>query len=74
MNLSLRNIKGATLIVAQFTLVAETKRGLRPSFSKGMSASKGRALFTALAKKHKHAMITSVLGLICRLIYVMMAQ
>lgn len=54
MNLSLTDINGDLLLVPQFTLVAETRRGLRPSFSNGASPEKGRILFeklTSLARK-----------------------
>ena len=44
MNLSLRDINGAALLVPQFTLVADTKRGLRPSFSKGMPPKRPRII------------------------------
>lgn len=48
MNLSLKDINGQALLVPQFTLVADTQRGLRPSFSKGMPPVEGQALFEQL--------------------------
>ncbi|CEK09842.1 D-aminoacyl-tRNA deacylase [Legionella hackeliae] len=48
MNLSLKDIKGGLLLVPQFTLVADTKKGLRPSFSSGASPASGQALFEQL--------------------------
>jgi D-tyrosyl-tRNA(Tyr) deacylase len=45
MNLSLKDIGGALLIVSQFTLVADTQKGLRPGFSKGASPEVGHSLY-----------------------------
>ncbi len=53
MNLSLLDYGGALLLVPQFTLAADTGRGLRPSFSKGASASDGARLFDTLVSLAK---------------------
>ena len=45
MNLSLRDIGGGLLLVPQFTLAADTGKGLRPSFSSAATPEQGRALF-----------------------------
>ena len=45
MNRSLREAGGALLAVPQFTLVADTKKGSRPSFSSGASPEEGRRRF-----------------------------
>jgi D-tyrosyl-tRNA(Tyr) deacylase len=45
MNLSLQDIGGALLAVPQFTLVADTNSGTRPSFSTGASPDEGLQLF-----------------------------
>lgn len=54
MNLSLLDIGGALLAVPQFTLVADTKKGSRPSFSSGASPDESLRLFerfVALARR-----------------------
>lgn len=48
MNLSLREVGGGLLLVSQFTLVADTGKGARPSFSSGASAEEGKRLFEHL--------------------------
>ena len=47
MNLSLKDVGGGLLAVPQFTLVADTKSGTRPSFSAGASPGDGRKFFDA---------------------------
>lgn len=48
MNLSLKDVQGGLLLVPQFTLMAETKNGLRPSFSKAAPPEQGKELFQQL--------------------------
>jgi D-aminoacyl-tRNA deacylase len=48
MNLDLRQIGGGLLLVPQFTLVADTHKGTRPSFSEGAKPEVARALFAQL--------------------------
>ena len=45
MNLSLRDVSGGLLLVPQFTLAADTRKGLRPSFSTAAPPETGLALF-----------------------------
>ena len=45
MNRSLLDVRGELLVVPQFTLVADTKSGTRPSFSSGASPQEGKRLF-----------------------------
>ncbi len=45
MNLSLRDVQGGLLLVPQFTLAADTHKGLRPSFTPAASPQEGERLF-----------------------------
>ncbi len=50
MNLSLLETRGDLLLVPQFTLVADTHKGLRAGFSTAAAPAQGRSLFEALAQ------------------------
>ena len=45
MNLSLADTAGELLLVSQFTLAADTRKGLRPSFTTAAAPEPGRQLF-----------------------------
>lgn len=51
MNLSLKDIGGGLLLVPQFTLAADTRRGMRPSFTPAAAPENGRRLFEYLVKQ-----------------------
>ena len=48
MNLSLRDVGGALLLVPQFTLAADTTKGARPSFTPAAPPEEGKRLFEHL--------------------------
>lgn len=50
MNRNLCQNGGQLLLVPQFTLAADTRRGLRPSFSRAAPPDKGRRLFDLLCQ------------------------
>ena len=51
MNLSLNDIGGGLLVVSQFTLAADTKKGLRPSFSSAAPPEQAEALYDYFLKQ-----------------------
>ncbi|WP_154224048.1 D-aminoacyl-tRNA deacylase [Marinicella rhabdoformis] len=53
MNLSLNDIQGELLLVSQFTLVADTKKGNRPGFSRGATPEHGELIFNDMVKQAK---------------------
>ena len=45
MNLDIRDVQGGLLVVSQFTLAADTRKGRRPSFSSAAVPEEGRRLY-----------------------------
>lgn len=50
MNLSLADTGGGLLLVPQFTLAADTRKGMRPSFTTAASPEEGRRWFERLVE------------------------
>lgn len=50
MNCSLRDVGGGLLLVPQFTLAADTRKGMRPSFTSAADPELGRQLFERLVE------------------------
>jgi D-aminoacyl-tRNA deacylase len=51
MNLSVRDVDGGLLLVPQFTLAADTRKGTRASFTPAADPQTGRALFEFLLER-----------------------
>jgi len=62
MNLSLLQVKGALLLVPQFTLAADTAKGLRPGFSTAAPPEQGRRLFEFLVSSAREQLGTVETG------------
>lgn len=54
MNLSLADTGGRLLLVPQFTLAADTRKGLRPGFTGAADPGSGRALFALAVRRARH--------------------
>ena len=61
MNLSLTEVRGGLLLVPQFTLAADTHKGLRPGFSHAADPAMGRQLFELLLQsaRARHSPVVS---------------
>lgn len=55
MNLSISDVQGGLLLVPQFTLAADTRKGKRPSFSTAAPPQTGQKLFNYFVNQAKSA-------------------
>jgi D-tyrosyl-tRNA(Tyr) deacylase len=65
MNRSVRDIGGGLLLVPQFTLAADTRKGMRPSFTPAAPPADGERLFNYLveqARQHPTPVATGRFG------------
>ncbi|MGX2031775.1 D-aminoacyl-tRNA deacylase [Methylocaldum gracile] len=51
MNLNVTDVSGGVLLVSQFTLAADTRKGMRPSFTPAADPETGKRLFDYFVEK-----------------------
>jgi D-tyrosyl-tRNA(Tyr) deacylase len=61
-NLSLRDVDGSALVVSQFTLYADTTKGLRPSFIKAADPKYAKTLVYYFAKHLENQGVSVKIG------------
>ena len=61
-NLSLTDIGGSALVVSQFTLYADTRRGRRPGFTGGAAPELAERLYLRFAEALRGLGVTTVTG------------
>lgn len=62
MNLDVQQVAGSLLVVSQFTLAADTGKGLRPGFSTAAKPDLAEVLYEEFISKAKHKNITVATG------------
>ena len=63
MNRSLLDVEGAVLVVSQFTLCAETKKGRRPSFVKAAKPELGEKFYNSFIQDFKERDVPIATGI-----------
>ena len=59
MNLALAQVEGSLLVVSQFTLLADTNSGRRPSFTKAAPPDEARRLYQHFSRSRAFAVLKS---------------
>ncbi|KAE8176296.1 D-aminoacyl-tRNA deacylase [Photobacterium carnosum] len=62
MNLNVQQVQGSVLVVSQFTLAADTKKGMRPGFSTGAAPIEAERLYQYFVEQCKAQPITTETG------------
>lgn len=62
MNLNVQQAGGSVLVVSQFTLAADTGRGMRPGFSKGAAPDRAEALYDYFVSRCRQQNIVTQTG------------
>lgn len=61
-NLSVRDIKGELLVISQFTLLADTRKGRRPSFTEAAPPVQAETLFDEFVKQMRNTGLNTETG------------
>ena len=62
MNLNVQQAGGSLLVVSQFTLAADTKKGMRPSFSGGAEPERAEKLYEYFVQQSRQLGMTTETG------------
>ena len=62
MNLSVQEVRGGVLLVPQFTLAADTSKGMRPGFQTAAEPAEGRRLFDYFVSEAKKRHMPVAIG------------
>lgn len=61
-NLSIKDIKGEFLVISQFTLLADTRKGRRPSFTEAAPPAQAENLFNEFVKQTRNTGLKTETG------------